>query len=118
MSKKPLLHIIHIMECIARIHKYTENDYDLFCNDRKTYDAVIRNLQTMAESAQKLDESVKSRYTHIQWNKIAGFRNILVHDYLGDIDSSQVWTIIAKYLPELQKAMQLELPNWQNIMKP
>lgn len=105
------LHIIHILECIERIYEYTENNHDLFVNDRKTYDAVIRNLQTMSESAQKLDNAIKSKYSDIEWNKIAGFRNILVHDYLGDINSEQVWYIIERYLPLLNAAMLKEKIN-------
>ena len=45
-------------------------------------DAVVRNLQTLAESSQKLSEKVKNTQTGVDWRAIAGFRNVLVHDYL------------------------------------
>jgi uncharacterized protein with HEPN domain len=80
---KSTLHFLHILECIERIDSYTEKNRELFLNDRKTYDAVVRNLQTMAESTQKLPQETKDKYPNIKWNQIAGFRNILVHDYLG-----------------------------------
>ena len=46
-------------------------------------DAVIRNLQILSESTQKVSESLKQQHPEINWRAIAGFRNILVHDYLG-----------------------------------
>jgi uncharacterized protein with HEPN domain len=52
--------------------------------DRMRYDAIPRNLQTMSEATQRLSQETKNRYQHISWRDIAGFRNILVHDYLGD----------------------------------
>ncbi len=53
---------------------------------------MLRNLQTLAESTQRLSDSVKMRYPQIEWRRIAAFRNILVHDYLG-IDIERVWEI-------------------------
>jgi uncharacterized protein with HEPN domain len=50
MTKSAELHLIHILECIERIGNYTEGNRELFLKDGKTHDAVIRNLQTMAES--------------------------------------------------------------------
>lgn len=64
-------------------------------------DAVLRNLQVLAESTQRLSEDCKSAHPEIEWYKIAGLRNILVHDYLG-IDLETVWVVVKKKLPELQ----------------
>lgn len=116
MSKSIRLHCIHILECIERIHHYTDHNKTLFLNDRKTYDAVIRNLQTLAESTQKFPKETKDKYPNIPWKNIAGFRNILVHDYLGDINNEHVWNIIEKYLPELEAAMHKEFPEWKIIL--
>jgi uncharacterized protein with HEPN domain len=46
-------------------------------------------LQTMAEASQKLPESLKAQYPEIEWRKISAFRNVIVHNYLGDIDRRQ-----------------------------
>jgi uncharacterized protein with HEPN domain len=110
-NKPSALHLIHILECIERIYKYTERNMELFLNDDKTYDAVIRNLQTMAESTQKLPREIKNKHPNIKWNQISGFRNILVHDYLGDINKEQIWNVIEQYLPELLAAARKELPE-------
>ena len=59
----------------------------------------------MAESTQKLPEELKERYSSIQWKHIAGFRNILVHDYLEGINHDKVWETIWNRLPDLKDAM-------------
>ena len=102
------LYIIHILETIQRVEDYTREEKRDFVMDRKTYDAVLRNLQTMAESTQKLSDAVKENHPTIEWDKIAGFRNILVHDYLGDLNTDLLWEIIVRKLPALKKAMQAE----------
>lgn len=82
-----------------------------FVSDRKTYDAALRNLQVMAESTQRLKEETKRKYPSIAWRSIAGFRNILVHDYLGNIDDHMVWNIIRVDLPMLRDMLAKELPR-------
>lgn len=71
-------------------------------------DAVLRNLQVLAESTQRLSEEFKSRHPEIEWYKIAGLRNILVHDYLG-IDLETVWSVVAASLPELKAVVRAAL---------
>ena len=68
-------------------------------------DAVLRVLQVMAESCQRLSPEIKTAHEHIDWRGIAGFRNILVHDYLGGIDLNLVWQVINEELPALKKAL-------------
>ena len=104
--KDDRLYLIHITECIERIESYMAGkDKQEFFNSTLLQDAVIRNLQTLAESTQRLSEDAKERETSIDWFKIAGFRNVLVHDYLG-IDIQRVWIILEKELPLLKKAVQ------------
>ncbi len=72
-------------------------------------DAVLRNLQILAESTQRISDDVKIRYTEIPWRNISGFRNILVHDYLGGVNLKQVWEILDKELLNLKKHIQTVL---------
>ena len=58
------------------------------------YDAVLHNLQILAESTQKVADSVKNEPPEVQWKDISGFRNILFHDYLDGIDEYVIWNII------------------------
>ena len=65
----------------------------------------MRNLQVLAESTQRLSDEFKTRHAEIEWHKISGLRNILVHDYLG-IDIEAVWIIISEELSKLKRAVK------------
>jgi len=58
-------------------------DFEQFSNDQKTVDAVIRNLEIIGEAAHKLPEDIKKASSKIEWKKIIGLRNILIHEYFG-----------------------------------
>lgn len=68
--------------------------------DSKTVDAVVRNFEIIGEAANRLPEDFKEGHLDIDWHRIRGFRNRIVHDYFG-IDYSIVWTIKESFLPEL-----------------
>jgi len=102
--KDDRLYLIHIAECIDRIESYTHSmDKKVFLASSLVQDAVIRNLQTMAESTQRLSDAAKRSRSDIEWYRIAGFRNVLVHDYLG-VDVERVWNIVQEELPALKNA--------------
>jgi uncharacterized protein with HEPN domain len=65
---------------------------------------VLRNLQTLSESTQRLSDAVKSAYPEIEWRRIAAFRNVLVHNYLG-IDLEIVWEVVCRDVPKLRQAV-------------
>lgn len=60
----------------------------------------------MAESTQRLSNGLKVQAPNVDWRALAGFRNVLVHDYLGGIDVERVWDAIENYLPELEIAVR------------
>lgn len=99
--KDDRLYLIHISECIGRIEEYVAEGKEFFFRDAKTQDAVLRNLQILSGSTQRLSMDLKANYSEIDWKRIAGFRNVLVHDYLG-INLVRVWEIVERYLPELK----------------
>lgn len=95
------VYLSHILECIRRIEEDTAAGKRGFLQSHTLQDAVLRNLQTLAESTQRLSDSVKTRCPQIEWRRIAAFRNILVHDYLG-IDIERVWEITQREVPALK----------------
>jgi uncharacterized protein with HEPN domain len=104
--KDDKLYLIHIGECIERIESYVQGiDKEAFIGSSLVQDAIIRNLQVMAESTQRLSDNLKEGQPDINWYKIAGFRNVLVHDYLG-VDIQRVWNIIENEIPALKKAVR------------
>ena len=102
--KDDRLYLIHILERIQRIEDYVSSGKEAFLGSDLIQDAVLRNLQTMAESTQRLSDHVKAERSDVDWRRIAGFRNVLVHDYLG-VDVQYVWQIVEDELPSLKHAI-------------
>jgi len=102
MSKRePKLLISDILESCNKILQYSDNmNFETFCNDSKTLDAVIRNFEIIGEAANRLPEDFKDEHNNIDWHRIRGFRNRIVHDYIG-IDYGIVWEIRNNYLRPL-----------------
>ena len=101
MSKRtPKLLLEDLLTSIDRISEYTHGiTYEQFLADSKTIDAVIRNFEIIGEAANRLPDKVKESYVEIDWHRIRGFRNRIVHDYMG-IDYQMVWIIKESFLPE------------------
>jgi len=97
------VYVEHMLECIRRINEYVENKAEFYAS-MLVQDAVIRNLQIMAESSQRLSETTKQNYAEIPWKNIAGFRNILVHGYLG-VDLDMIWSVVEQELPGLESTL-------------
>ena len=102
MSKRvPHLLVEDRIDSANKILVYTENlTFEAFIEDSKTIDAVIRNFEIIGEAANRLPEEFKDKYPHIDWHRMRGFRNRIVHDYFG-IDYGIVWEIKATFLPTL-----------------
>ncbi len=73
----------HIRESIERIREYTGNNQDVFFDSQIVRDAVVPNLQILAESTQRLSDSIKATEQRVPWREIAGFRTVLAHGYSG-----------------------------------
>lgn len=102
MSKRePSLLVEDIIDSAAKILTYTDNiSFEEFTKDSKTIDAVIRNFEIIGEAANHLPEAFKDLHPDIDWHRIRGFRNRIVHDYFG-IDYEIVWEIKSNFLPAL-----------------
>ena len=94
----------HIRECITRIQEYTDGGRSVFYEALLVQDAVVRNLQVLSESTQRLSDSIKHTEPDIPWRAIRDFRNVLTHGYL-QIDTEVVWSVVEKDLPALADAI-------------
>jgi uncharacterized protein with HEPN domain len=105
VKKDDRLYLLHMSECIERVEHYTaEGGRTAFIASSLIQDAVIRNLQTMAESSQRISEARQQAHPEVEWLKISGFRNVLVHDYLG-VDLDKVWEVVERDLPPLKHSV-------------
>lgn len=105
MTSKPWQpYALHILDAIAKLHRIRERG-DI-TQDDILYDATLRNLQTLSEATQSLPEELKAKFPAIPWRQISGFRNILVHNYLGNIDPLTVAAVVAQHLGPLEVCMR------------
>jgi uncharacterized protein with HEPN domain len=81
-----------------------------FCNDRKTYSAVIREFEIIGEAVGKLPEELRVTRPDVEWQDIKDFRNLLSHEYFG-VDLEIVWKIIEDDLPVLMAAIREIMPT-------
>mgnify|MGYP001603851909 CR=1 FL=1 len=95
--------LIDINEAIERVMEYTSKlkDSDFF-DDKKTQDAVVRNLEIIGEASGKISEDLRSANPNIPWKTLSGVRNRLIHHYFG-VNIDIVWSIAKEDLPELHK---------------
>jgi uncharacterized protein with HEPN domain len=101
--KDNTIYVDHMLDCIHRIDGYIDSKSH-FYSSQLVQDAVVRNLQIMSESSQRIATDIKSIYPEVPWREISGFRNILVHDYLG-IDLDAIWGVVETDLPLLEEAL-------------
>jgi uncharacterized protein with HEPN domain len=106
MSKRPAdLLLEDIRESLAKIERYTSGlDQAGFEADDKSVDAVVRNLEVIGEAARQMPEEFTRGNPQIEWRKIAGLRNRIVHDYFG-LDLEIIWQIIRSDLPALKRQL-------------
>lgn len=111
--KDDRLYLSHIGECIRRIESYVRDGKVQFLTDTKTHDAVLRNLQILAESNQRLSMELKNAHPEVEWRNLAAFRNVVVHGYLG-ISLEQIWYIVEQDIPDLHEKLNMMLAGMDN----
>ena len=106
MSKRPIdLLLNDMLESIDRVDQYTQGmSFDAFSNDQKSIDAVVRNLEIIGEAANRLPDDFKERHSSVEWYKVVGLRNRIIHEYFG-IDLQIIWQIVHADLPALRQTL-------------
>ena len=115
MSKRDsLLLLDDIVTSAQKIKRYASGlDYEAFISDERTVDAVVRNFEIIGEAANRLSIEFRERHPEIEWNRIRGFRNRIVHEYFG-IDYHIVWTIIETYLDDLISNLEIVVDGFKD----
>lgn len=103
--KDEIVYVEHILTCIERIETYTGGNKSNFFGSTLVQDAVVRDLEVMAESTQRSSDEIKSKHPDVDWRGLAGFRNVLAHGYLG-LDTRRIWDLIETRLTALKSGME------------
>ena len=94
-----------ILAAITKIRRYmTGFSKGAFAADDRTVDAVVRNLEVIGEAVKQLPLALRAHEPGVDWQKIAGLRDILIHQYFG-IDTDIVWDVVQSKLPSLEGAV-------------
>jgi len=107
MSERDLrLYCADILDSGSAILEFVKGlSFEEFCNDRKTYSAVIREFEIIGEAAGNLPDELKRGRPDVEWRDIKDFRNLLIHEYFA-VDLEIVWKIIQDDLPILMDAVR------------
>ena len=107
MSKRdPYLFLTDMLESIEKVERHTAGlSFDEFEANDMVLDAVVRNLEIIGEAARQIPASLLEQYTQIEWSRVIGFRNIVIHAYFA-VDVEIVWTIATQRLPDLEAVLR------------
>src|SRR4030065_2099759 len=102
MTRDMRVYIQDILESIEAIEGYVQSKTEeQFYGNRQVQDAVLRRLEIIGEAVKNIDEEFRNRYPEIPWKKIAGLRDVLIHEYFG-VNMKRVWRVIKIDLPDLK----------------
>ena len=95
-----------IQDALEKIENFTAgHDFESFVKDDKIRFAVIRALEIIGEAARKVPKSVRTRYSNLPWQDMAGMRDKLIHNYFG-VDLQVVWKTLQIDLPPLKRVIE------------
>lgn len=105
MPRDYKVYLDDILDSIKAIEEFSDGlSFKEFANDRRTFDAVVRNLEIIGEAVKGIPESARSINPDVQWRKIGALRDILAHEYFR-VDKEIIWDIVKNKLPALKKAV-------------
>jgi uncharacterized protein with HEPN domain len=97
-----LVFLDDIVEACDAVAAYSASlTFEEFYADRKTVDAVVRNLEVIGEAVKMLPHAIRDQMPEIEWQRIAGLRDILIHHYFG-VDLNLIWDVVQTKVPVLR----------------
>lgn len=108
MNKDNTIYFKLMLDSIKKINSYTKNfNFKKFQKDGKTQSAVLMQFQIIGELSKKIDKKTKDTID-LPWKQIAGFRDMISHDYFS-LDIAFAWETIKTDLKELNTKIKKHL---------
>lgn len=99
------LYLQHVLDAIGKVERYAAVGYDEFMVASHWQDAIIRQLEIIGEAVKRISPEILGRRPDIPWRRIAGMRDVLIHDYMG-VDLEAVWLVTQQHLAPLRQAVE------------
>jgi uncharacterized protein with HEPN domain len=101
MSFSPIDYLHHIRDEASFIISITkERSKEEVLEDKLIVRAVERSVEIIGEATKNLDYIFRNKYPQLDWKKMAGMRDVLIHEYFG-VDKEILWRVISDKLDEL-----------------
>lgn len=100
------MRIEDMLDALRTVQRFTgELSEAQFRADRRTIDAVVRNLEVAGEAARHMPDEVRTRFPELPWQDLADLRNVLSHEYFG-VDLGLLWQAVTAELSPLVSALE------------
>ncbi len=99
------LYLLHIRDAILRIEQYASVGQSEFLAQSHWQDAIIRQLEIIGEASKRLSHELRSANPAVPWRRVAGLRDVLIHDYMG-VDLEAVWSVVENGIPTLKETVE------------
>ena len=101
MPRDSKVYLEDMLEAATKVRRYTIGmTRDQLAENSIVLDAVVRNLEVLGEAAKNVPEDMRAAHPEVEWKRIAGLRDILIHQYFG-VDVDIIWDIRQNKLPSL-----------------
>lgn len=111
MSRSVEVYLQDVAGACAKVQSYIEGrDFAAFSSDERTIDAVVRNLEIIGEAVKGIPRSFRDAHPDIPWKRLAGLRDILIHEYFG-VDLDIIWDIVRNVIPPIEARIRSIQPD-------